>query len=70
MKKDLLKEIRESKGLSQLELSKQANINPNTYVQYELGYRSIPYEAAKSISEILEINMEEFFIPKNLTFRK
>ena len=70
MKNKKLKEKREQKGLSQAELAKLSNINPSTYAQYELGLRAIPYESAKQISEILEIDIDDFFVPKYLTTRK
>lgn len=65
-----LKEKRNEKGLSQIELANLSNINPNTYVQYELGHRAIPYEVAKELSKILEFDIDDFFVPKYLIFRK
>lgn len=70
MKNKLLKEKRELKNFSQVELAKLIGINANTYVQYELGYRAIPFEVAQKIANILEIDIDDFFAPKYLTLRK
>ena len=42
----------------------------STYNQYENGVRSIPNEAAHEICEILDIEISNFFSPKNFTISK
>ena len=51
-----LREARERKGLTQLELAKQANLGESTISFYELGRREPSYEVLLRLAEILEVN--------------
>ena len=42
----------------------------STYNQYENGVRSVPKDAARRISEILQIPLDDIFLPEKFTVSK
>jgi transcriptional regulator with XRE-family HTH domain len=51
-----LREVREQKSLTQLELAKQANLGESTISFYELGRREPNYDTLLRLAEILEVS--------------
>ncbi|MCX9103170.1 helix-turn-helix domain-containing protein [Bacillus mycoides] len=61
--KTIVREYRESKGLSIKEVSKGAKIPIGTLYDVEVGRRSLKDNKAKKIADFLEIPIEKLFIP-------
>jgi transcriptional regulator with XRE-family HTH domain len=59
---NLLRDKREKKGLTQQEISELLGISNKTYSAMERGVRKIPLSRAISISKILNMTIEEFFL--------
>lgn len=53
-----LKEIRESKGLSQSEVSKALGLSRNAFTNYETGIREPSLDTLKLICQILEVSAD------------
>jgi len=56
-----VRQIRFSKGVTQVHMAKKLNIAVSTYNSYELGKRKINVETLKQIAEILNEPVENFF---------
>ena len=52
------------------EFASLLGVNKVSYYQYETGARSVPVEVAKEISEKLNINEEEIFLPYRYSIRE
>lgn len=65
-----LSELRISKGITQEQMAKKLDIGVSTYNQYENSQRSIPYKIAKKIANILEVKVEDIFLPTRFTVSK
>ncbi|HDR4885518.1 TPA: helix-turn-helix transcriptional regulator [Bacillus cereus] len=61
--KTIVREYRESKGLSIKEVSKGAKIPIGTLYDVEIGRRSLKANKAKKMADFLEIPIEKLFIP-------
>jgi transcriptional regulator with XRE-family HTH domain/methylmalonyl-CoA mutase cobalamin-binding subunit len=57
--KELLKEKRKEKGLSQKEFGKRLGVGQTTIANYESGAREPNYEGIISISKVLEVSIDE-----------
>lgn len=51
-------------------MAKKLKVGVSTYNQYENSQRSIPYNIAKKIAEILEVEVEDIFLPARFTVSK
>lgn len=56
-----LKALRKSKGITQKELAKRANISDSQITKIERGERSLTKDNAEIFAKILEVDPEEFF---------
>ncbi len=65
-----LSEVRIEMGYTQDDMSKLLGIGTSTYNQYETGARSVPADVAIEISKILDISVNEFFLPAKFTLSK
>lgn len=55
-----IKELRESRGISQIELADTLGIKSRTYLSMiETGYRPISYRLAKKLSEFFGVSIED-----------
>ncbi|EJR93304.1 helix-turn-helix domain-containing protein [Bacillus cereus] len=61
--KTIVREYRESKGLSSKEVSKGAKIPIGTLYDVEIGRRSLKDNKAKKIADFLEVPIEKLFRP-------
>ncbi|OAK08728.1 XRE family transcriptional regulator [Bacillus toyonensis] len=61
--KTIVREYRESKGLSIKEVSKCAKIPISTLYDVEIGRRSLKDNKAKKIADFLEVPIEKLFRP-------
>ncbi|OUB92350.1 helix-turn-helix domain-containing protein [Bacillus thuringiensis] len=61
--KTIVREYRESKGLSIKEVSKGAKIPISTLYDVEIGRRSLKDNKAKKIADFLEVPIEKLFRP-------
>ncbi len=53
-----IKEIREDRDLTQVEIAKVLNCKQNTYAQYESGKRQIPIEAIKKLCVFYNVSAD------------
>ena len=60
-----IKELRRLVDLNQVEMAKKINIPISTYNVYENGKRKVPKEVVVKIARILEVDVEEIFMPVN-----
>ncbi|MBL7575558.1 DNA-binding transcriptional regulator, XRE-family HTH domain [Peptoniphilus asaccharolyticus DSM 20463] len=65
-----LQSIRESHKLSQQDMAKNLNIAVSTYCQYETGKRNIPKNTAEKIANILNVNINDIFLPIKFAISK
>lgn len=68
--KKTLAEIREYNRKSQKDMAEMLDIAISTYCQYETGKRNVPAEIVDKISNILNINKEDIFLPIKFTVSK
>ena len=61
MLKPRSREIRDSKGLKQMEVAKAANITVRSYQYYESGDREPPVTVAFRIADVLKVDVRELF---------
>ncbi|MCU5583217.1 helix-turn-helix transcriptional regulator [Bacillus toyonensis] len=61
--KTIVREYRESKGLSIKEVSKGAKISIGTLYDVEIGRRSLKANKAKKMADFLEVPIEKLFRP-------
>ncbi len=62
-----LKQIRDKKGLTQVEVAYKANIAVRTYQNYEAGERIPNVHTALNLAKVLNCSVEELFpviVPK------
>lgn len=67
---NILSEARIKKGLTQLQMANLLKIAVSTYNQYENQQRNIPRDKVNDISSILNIDINDFFIPLTFTISK
>ena len=53
-----LKQIREDRNFSQVQIAKVLNIKQNTYSQYETGNRQIPIESLIILSNFYNVSVD------------
>ncbi|MFS0560089.1 helix-turn-helix transcriptional regulator [Terribacillus sp. 179-K 1B1 HS] len=56
-----VREIRFSKGITQVHVAKKLGLSVSTYNSYELGRRKINVETLRDIAAILDEPIENFF---------
>ena len=56
-----LKQLRESKGISQTQLANLVGLKQTTISQYENGSRKPNLNKAKKIADVLNITLDDFF---------
>ena len=56
-----LKQLRESKGISQTQLANLVGLKQTTISQYENGSRKPNLNKAKKIADALNISLDDFF---------
>ena len=59
--REWLKDIREARHMSQLEISERVNITQPSYSNIEAGRRNPSIEAAKRIAEVLDFPWTRFY---------
>jgi len=65
-----LAKVRISSGKTQEEMAKIIGIAISTYNQYENSQRNIPYNVASKISEVLNVEISDIFLPTRFTVRE
>ena len=65
-----LREIRESRFLTQRELSKRANVGLSTIVRLERGYQSPTFQTVKKLADALGIHPSQLVHRKSTSARK
>lgn len=58
---DNLKRLREKKGVSQTDLSKELNITRSMLCQIERGTKTLSLPLAKEITQVLNCGIDELF---------
>lgn len=58
LKKNRLKELREQKGVTQLRMSFDLNINQNTISRYESGTRQADYDALVKLADYFDVSID------------
>lgn len=53
-----LRELRNSKGLSQLEVATELGITQQAYANYERGAREADYDTLKKLSDIFDVSID------------
>jgi len=56
-----LKKMRETKGLTQIEIAKKSNITKRSYQRYEYGERTPNVYTAQLIAQVLHAPVEKLF---------
>ena len=65
-----LADLRKEKGLTQEVMAKKLTIGLSTYNQYENLQRGIPFKTAVKIASILNVSVEDIFLPIKFTVSK
>ena len=65
-----ISDLRKEKGFTQQELADQLGVSAVSIHNYESGKRLIPYDKAVVLSRILEVPMNEIFLPQKFSIRK
>lgn len=65
-----LAELRQQRGITQIEMAKILGIADSTLSQYETGQRTLPVNIAKKIAAILDVSIEDIFLPVKFTVSK
>lgn len=65
-----LENARKKRGYTQEQMARKLEIAVSTYNQYEKSARNVPVEIAEKISNILETDMLDIFLPKKFTISK
>lgn len=65
-----LKEARIKTGKTQEEISKEVGIAVSTYNMYEKETRRTPIKTAKKIAQVLNVDVEDIFLPQTFTVSK
>lgn len=65
-----LKDLRLEKGKTLKEMAYMLGIGITTYYMYETSERDIPYEVAKKIALIFDLEVEDIFLPTRFTVSK
>lgn len=65
-----LTKIRKEKGIKQEVMAEKIGVAASTYCQYETGTRTLPTEVVQKICTILEVDIEQLFVPIRFTVGK
>ena len=60
MSKIILRELREEKGLSQIELAKILDVNNSTVSHWELGIREMDLATMIKVCDYFKISLDDF----------
>lgn len=63
-------QLRADKGINQNEMAKILGVAESTLSQYETGARTLPYTTANKIAAILDVSIDEIFLPTRFTVSK
>lgn len=70
MDKSSLATLRKERGFSQGGMAAKVGVAASTYCQFETGARTIPSEMAEKIGEILNVDVQQIFLPIRFTIRE
>lgn len=56
--KTRIKELREQKGITQVKMAMDLNMNQNTISRYESGVRQADYEALITIADYFDVSID------------
>lgn len=65
-----LKKVRLSQNRTQEQMAELMGIGISTYNQYENSERNIPLDTATKIADILNVDINEIFLPTKFTVSK
>lgn len=65
-----LASLRKKAGITQEEMAQNLGIGISTYNQYENSQRNIPYQIAEKIAKILNVSVDQIFLPTKFTVSK
>jgi len=65
-----IEDLRKKLNISQIDMAKMLQIPVSTYNMYENGKRKVPEKVANKIAEILNVKLEEIFLPATFTVSK
>ncbi len=68
--KTILRLIRESRRETVSSMAKRLNLSISRYYMIEAGERHATPDIAKLISELLRVQQEDIFLPRNFTARE
>lgn len=57
-----LKQLRWSKNMTMREFAESLDINPNTYQQYDLGYRKPSLKLLKELVLVYNVNISDWIL--------
>ena len=57
----MLKELREKKGLTQVELRNETGVSIRTIAKIESGDESVQYRLLKELAKYFNVNVEELY---------
>ncbi|MDY3947724.1 MAG: helix-turn-helix transcriptional regulator [Ezakiella sp.] len=69
MRTSKLRHMRETRGMTQREVADAIGVGQVIYFRYENGQRAVPYSAAKKLSKLYDVPLEDIFLPKMMTNR-
>ena len=61
---------RKAKGFTQEYVANSVGVATSSYNQYETGARSIPADVAEKIASVLDVEVNEIFLPMKFTVRE
>ena len=65
-----LRKARMAKGITQKKIATIVGISESYYCQLENGTRRMSLPLARKIAMVLDMGLDELFLPSNLAFRK
>lgn len=65
-----IEQLRKNKNISQIEMARRLDIPVSTYNMYENGNRKVPENVAKKIANLLDVKVEDIFLPATFTVSK
>ena len=65
-----IKTLRIEKGISQTDMAQRLELPISTYNTYENGNRKVPEAIANKIAKILNVKVEDIFLPVSFTVSK
>lgn len=62
-----IEELRRERGITQVQMAKLLGIPVSTYNVYENGNRKVPKKIAFQIAKVLQVKIEDIFLPCTFT---